>query len=84
MPIPIDAKKDNVLEINEIEKKYKELLILQDTILGNINALEDSLGSAEKIVKRYKFEEHTIRSYSRTILAYGKNSTSDWKSKKNL
>jgi hypothetical protein len=50
-PIPIDTKKDNVQDINEIEMKYKELLILQDAILGNINALEDSLGSAEKIVK---------------------------------
>jgi hypothetical protein len=50
-PVPIDTKKDNVQDINVIEKKYKELLILQDTILGNINALEDSLGSAEKIVK---------------------------------
>jgi hypothetical protein len=51
MPTPIDTKKDNVQDINEIEMKYKELLILQDAILGNINALEDSLGSAEKIVK---------------------------------
>jgi hypothetical protein len=51
MPTPIDTKKDNVQDINEIEMKYKEPLILQDAILGNINALEDSLGSAEKIVK---------------------------------
>ena len=38
-------------DLNNVENKYKELLVLQDTILGNINALEDSLGSAEKIVK---------------------------------
>ena len=48
---PIDTKKDNIQDIKLIESKYKELLVLQDTILGNINALEDSLGSAEKIVQ---------------------------------
>jgi hypothetical protein len=50
-PTPIDSKKDNDPNLKVIESKYKELLVLQDTILGNINALEDSLGSAEKIVQ---------------------------------
>jgi PHD/YefM family antitoxin component YafN of YafNO toxin-antitoxin module len=50
-PTPIDTKKNDLPELNVIEKKYKELLVLQDTILGNINALEDSLGSAEKLVQ---------------------------------
>ncbi len=50
-PTPIDTKKDNTQDIKLIESKYRELLVLQDTILGNINALEDSLGSAEKIVQ---------------------------------
>ena len=50
-PTPIDTKKDNAQDFKVIESKYKELLVLQDTILGNINALEDSLGSAEKIVQ---------------------------------
>jgi hypothetical protein len=34
----------------KIQKQYKTLLRLQDKILGNIGSLEDSLGSAEKIV----------------------------------
>ena len=42
---------DDAGDMNNVENKYKELLVLQDTILGNINALEESLGSAEKIVK---------------------------------
>jgi PHD/YefM family antitoxin component YafN of YafNO toxin-antitoxin module len=50
-PTPIDTTKNDLPELNVIEKKYKELLVLQDAILGNINALEDSLGSAEKIVQ---------------------------------
>ena len=50
-PTPIDTDKSDVPELNVIENKYKELLVLQNTILGNINALEDSLGSAEKIVQ---------------------------------
>ena len=50
-PTPIDTKKDDAQDLKVIENKYKELLVLQDTILGNINALEDSLGNAEKIVK---------------------------------
>jgi hypothetical protein len=44
-------KDDKVKNIKIIEDKYKELLMLQDKILGNISTLEDSLGSAEKIVK---------------------------------
>ena len=47
-PTPIDTKKN---ELNVIQGKYKELLVLQDAILGNINSLEESLGSAEKIVQ---------------------------------
>jgi hypothetical protein len=50
-PTSIDTKKNDIPELNVIENKYKELLVLQDAILGNINALEDSLGSAEKIVQ---------------------------------
>ena len=50
-PTPIDTKKDDAQDLKVIENKYKELLVLQDAILGNINALEDSLGNAEKIVK---------------------------------
>lgn len=50
-PTPIDTKKDDLPELNVIENKYKELLVLQDAILGNINALESSLGSAERIVQ---------------------------------
>ena len=51
IPLPEERKSDEVKNLKVIEDKYTELLMLQDKILGNITALEDSLGSAEKIVK---------------------------------
>jgi hypothetical protein len=51
IPLPEERKSDEVKNFKVIEDKYTELLMLQDKILGNITALEDSLGSAEKIVK---------------------------------
>ena len=50
-PLPEERKSDEIKNLKVIEDKYTELLMLQDKILGNITALEDSLGSAEKIVK---------------------------------
>ena len=41
----------DVKNLKMVQDKYKELLVLQDKILGNVSALEDSLGSAERIVK---------------------------------
>ena len=39
--------KDN---IEGMQEKYKELMSLQDTILGQIGTLEESLTNAEKVV----------------------------------
>ena len=52
---PYDKKEETKVHSEKIEgmqQQYKELMTLQDKILGNIGTLEESLSSAEGLVKK--------------------------------
>ena len=52
---PYDKKNETKVQTEKIEgmqQHYKELMTLQDKILGNIGTLEESLSSAEGLVKK--------------------------------